>query len=79
MIQQNLQYLLDHPDITFTQPSADHYICVQDAATGEQLAWVRTYDRAAIENAIQRAEQAQAVWKQQTALQKLIYCGTGTA
>ncbi len=70
MIQQNLQYLLDHPDITFTQPSADHYICVQDAATGEQLAWVRTYDRAAVENAIQRAEQAQAVWKQQTALQK---------
>ncbi len=70
MIQQNLQYLLDHPDITFTQPSADHYICVQDATTGEQLAWVRTYDRAAVENAIQRAEQAQAAWKQQTALQK---------
>ena len=43
---------------------------MQDAATGEQLAWVRTYDRAAVENAIQRAEQAQAAWKQQTALQK---------
>jgi len=43
---------------------------VTDAATGATLAWVKSYDRAAVDAAIQRSAQAQAVWKTQTALQR---------
>lgn len=68
MIQDNLQYLLKHPDIAFHQPASNDYIEVQDAATGETLAWVKTYDRVAVDAAIQRSAQAQAAWKKQTAL-----------
>lgn len=66
MIQTNLQYLLKHPDITFEAPTSDDYIEVNDAATGETLAWVKTYDSAAVEAAILRSEKAQAAWKKQT-------------
>ncbi|WP_151708396.1 NAD-dependent succinate-semialdehyde dehydrogenase [Acinetobacter brisouii] len=66
MIQTNLQYLLKHPDITFEAPASDNYIKVNDAATGETLAWVKTYDSAAVEAAILRSEKAQAAWKKQT-------------
>ncbi len=66
MIQTNLQYLLKHPDITFEAPASDDYIEVNDAATGETLAWVKTYDSAAVEAAILRSEKAQAAWKKQT-------------
>lgn len=68
MIQNNLQYLLQHPDISFAAPAAHNDIEVKDAATGETLAWVKSYDRAGVEAAIQRSAQAQAVWKKQTAL-----------
>ncbi|HHB1600823.1 TPA: NAD-dependent succinate-semialdehyde dehydrogenase, partial [Acinetobacter baumannii] len=44
------------------------YIEVNDAATGETLAWVKTYDRAGVEAAINRSAKAQAAWKKQTAL-----------
>ncbi|MFD2012713.1 NAD-dependent succinate-semialdehyde dehydrogenase [Acinetobacter vivianii] len=64
MIQNNLQYLLKHPDIAFNQPASSDYIEVNDAATGDTLAWVKTYDRAAVDAAIQRSAQAQAAWKQ---------------
>ena len=66
MIQTNLQYLLKHPDITFEAPTSDDYIEVNDAATGETLAWVKTYDSAAVEAAILRSQKAQAAWKKQT-------------
>ncbi|MHA3055341.1 NAD-dependent succinate-semialdehyde dehydrogenase [Acinetobacter sp. ANC 4633] len=66
MIQTNLQYLLKHPDIAFEAPASDDYIEVNDAATGETLAWVKTYDSAAVEAAILRSEKAQAAWKKQT-------------
>lgn len=66
MIQTNLQYLLKHADITFEAPTSDDYIEVNDAATGETLAWVKTYDSAAVEAAILRSEKAQAAWKKQT-------------
>jgi len=35
---------------------------------GETLAWVKTYDRAGVEAAINRSAKAQAAWKKQTAL-----------
>lgn len=48
MIQNNLQYLLKHPDISLEAPASNDYIEVNDAATGETLAWVKTYDRAGL-------------------------------
>ncbi|EHU2110108.1 NAD-dependent succinate-semialdehyde dehydrogenase [Acinetobacter baumannii] len=68
MIQNNLQYLLKHPDISLEAPASNDYIEVSDAATGETLAWVKTYDRAGVEAAINRSAKAQAAWKKQTAL-----------
>jgi len=63
-----LQYLLKHPDISLEAPASNDYIEVNDAATGETLAWVKTYDRAGVEAAINRSAKAQATWKKQTAL-----------
>ncbi|RZF56835.1 NAD-dependent succinate-semialdehyde dehydrogenase [Acinetobacter halotolerans] len=68
MIQDNLQYLLQHPDISFEAPASNNHIEVNDAATGETLAWVKSYDRAEVEAAIDRSAKAQAAWKKQTAL-----------
>ncbi|MDN8245193.1 NAD-dependent succinate-semialdehyde dehydrogenase [Acinetobacter baumannii] len=68
MIQNNLQYLLKHPDISLEAPASNDYIEVNDAATGETLVWVKTYDRAGVEAAINRSAKAQAAWKKQTAL-----------
>ncbi|NUF51119.1 NAD-dependent succinate-semialdehyde dehydrogenase [Acinetobacter seifertii] len=68
MIQNTLQYLLKHPDISLEAPASNNYIEVNDAATGETLAWVKTYDRAGVEAAINRSAKAQAAWKKQTAL-----------
>ena len=68
MIQNNLQYLLKHPDISLEAPASNDYIEVNDAPTGETLAWVKTYDRAGVEAAINRSAKAQAAWKKQTAL-----------
>lgn len=68
MIQNNLQYLLKHPDISLEAPASNDYIEVNDAATGETLAWVKTYDREGVEAAINRSAKAQAAWKKQTAL-----------
>ncbi|EMK0632579.1 NAD-dependent succinate-semialdehyde dehydrogenase [Acinetobacter baumannii] len=68
MIQNNLQYLLKHPDISLEAPASNDYIEVNDAATGETLAWVKTYDRAGVEVAINRSAKAQAAWKKQTVL-----------
>ncbi|MEQ1343230.1 NAD-dependent succinate-semialdehyde dehydrogenase [Acinetobacter seifertii] len=68
MIQNTLQYLLKHPDIALEAPASNDYIEVNDAATGETLAWVKTYDRAGVEAAINRSAKAQAAWKKQTAL-----------
>lgn len=68
MIQNNLQYLLKHPDISLEASASNDYIEVNDAATGETLAWVKTYDRAGVEAAINRSAKAQAAWKKQTAL-----------
>ena len=68
MIQNTLQYLLKHPDIALEAPASNDYIEVNDAATGETLAWVKTYDHAGVEAAINRSAKAQAAWKKQTAL-----------
>ncbi|MFP0272727.1 NAD-dependent succinate-semialdehyde dehydrogenase [Acinetobacter baumannii] len=68
MIQNNLQYLLKHPDISLEAPASNDYIEVNDAATGETLAWVKTYDRAGVEATINRSAKAQVAWKKQTAL-----------
>ncbi|MFW1773602.1 NAD-dependent succinate-semialdehyde dehydrogenase [Acinetobacter seifertii] len=68
MIQNTLQYLLKHPDIALEAPASNDYIEVNDAATGETLAWVKTYDRAGVEAAINRSAKAQTAWKKQTAL-----------
>ena len=68
MIQNNLQYLLKHPDISLEAPASNDYIEVNDGAPGETLAWVKTYDRAGVEAAINRSAKAQAAWKKQTAL-----------
>ncbi|OOT52481.1 NAD-dependent succinate-semialdehyde dehydrogenase [Acinetobacter pittii] len=68
MIQNTLQYLLKHPDVSLEAPASNDYVEVNDAATGETLAWVKTYDRAGVEAAINRSAKAQAAWKKQTAL-----------
>ncbi|MEB3767385.1 NAD-dependent succinate-semialdehyde dehydrogenase [Acinetobacter sp. MD2] len=68
MIAQNLQYLLNHPDIAFAAPASNDYIQVDDAATGEALAWVKSHDRATVEAAIARSATAQNAWKKYTAL-----------
>lgn len=69
MLDQQLKNLLRHTDITFQAPSFDA-IEVKDAATGASLAWVKKHDRADVEAAIVRAEHAQALFKQQSALQR---------
>ncbi|GAA5012023.1 NAD-dependent succinate-semialdehyde dehydrogenase [Acinetobacter puyangensis] len=68
MIQDHLKYLLQHADIALEAPASGDYIQVNDAATGEVLAWVKSHDRAAVESAIARSAIAQAAWKKQTAL-----------
>ncbi|MEB3754497.1 NAD-dependent succinate-semialdehyde dehydrogenase [Acinetobacter sp. MD2(2019)] len=68
MIQENLHYLLNHPDISLDAPASADDIAVHDAATGETLAWVKSHDRAAVEALIARSAIAQAAWKKQTAL-----------
>lgn len=67
MIATKLQYLLKHPDISFDKQTSD-YLEVTDAATNENLAWVKKHDKVAVEKIIQRAEKAQVSWKNQTAL-----------
>ncbi|MCF9046085.1 NAD-dependent succinate-semialdehyde dehydrogenase [Acinetobacter nectaris] len=67
MIATELQYLLQHPDISFEKQDSN-YLEVTDAATDVPLAWVKKHDRAVVENIIQRAEKAQNAWKKQTAL-----------
>ncbi len=63
MIQNNLQYLLKHPDISLEAPASNDYIEVNDAATGETLAWVKTYDRAGVEAAINRSAKRKLLGK----------------
>lgn len=63
MIQNNLQYLLKHPDISLEAPASNDYIEVKDAATGETLAWVKTYDRAGVEAAINRSAKRKLLGK----------------
>jgi succinate-semialdehyde dehydrogenase/glutarate-semialdehyde dehydrogenase len=55
--------LLQHPDISLAAPAAHNDIEVKDAATGETLAWVKSYDRAGVEASDSRSAQAQAAWK----------------
>lgn len=69
MIDQKFHYLLQHPDISFTAPKGE-VIEVHDAASGAVLAWVKKHSRASVEAAILRSEQAQAKFKQFSALQR---------
>ncbi|OBY74773.1 NAD-dependent succinate-semialdehyde dehydrogenase [Acinetobacter gyllenbergii] len=68
MIDLNLQALLKHPDIRFDATPTEDYFVVDDAATGQALAWVKASDQAEVEAAIARSAIAQAQWQQQTAL-----------
>ncbi|AOA59122.1 NAD-dependent succinate-semialdehyde dehydrogenase [Acinetobacter larvae] len=70
MIDQKFHDLLAHPDIYFQVPQGIESIEVQDAATGESLAWVKKHDRDSVHAAIARSEQAQAAFKKLTALQR---------
>lgn len=70
MINQKYHALLNHADITFEAPASNAAIQVNDAATGEALAWVKTHTQAAVEAAILRSQQAQAVFKKLTTLQR---------
>jgi succinate-semialdehyde dehydrogenase/glutarate-semialdehyde dehydrogenase len=70
MINQDLHYLLQHPDIVFQPPSSAGYITVRDAATGEDLAWVKSHGPEAVAAAIARSQAAQLRWKNKTALQR---------
>lgn len=69
MIDQKFHHLLKHPDISFTAPSGEA-IEVRDAASGAVLAWVKKHSRASVEAAILRSAQAQAQFKQLSALQR---------
>ena len=69
MMQDDLHYLLQHPDVIFEAPSlVKQYVQVNDASTEETLAWVKKHDAIAIHAAIERSEKAQLMWKKQTAL-----------
>lgn len=70
MLQAQYRNLLQHPDISFDQPATGAYIEVRDAATYDTLAWVKSYDRAAVEQMIARSQQAQTSWKAKTALER---------
>lgn len=70
MLQAQYRNLLQHPDISFDQPATGAYIEVRDAATHDTLAWVKSYDRAAVEQMIARSQQAQTSWKAKTALER---------
>ena len=70
MLPDHLKDLLQHPDVCFEQPLNGCYIEVNDAATNETLAWVKSLDRQAVEQAIARSQAAQTTWKAQTALQR---------
>ena len=70
MLQAQYRNLLQHPDISFDQPATGVYIEVRDAATHDTLAWVKSYDRAAVEQMIARSQQAQTSWKAKTALER---------
>lgn len=69
MIDQKFHYLLKHPDISFTAATGE-VIEVHDAASGAVLAWVKKHSRASVEAAILRSAQAQAKFKQFSALQR---------
>lgn len=66
MINAQLTTLLDHPDISLT-PQSGAWLAVNDAATLEPLAWVKTCDAAAVDAAIARSAEAQRQWQRQTA------------
>ena len=68
MIYLELQTLLKHPDIRFDAAPTEDYFVVDDAATGQALAWVKASDQAEVEAAIARSAIAQDQWQQQTAL-----------
>lgn len=70
MLPDHLKYLLQHPDVCLDQPLSGDYIEVKDAATHDTLAWVKSHDRASVEQAIARSQTAQKAWKAQTALQR---------
>ena len=70
MLQAQYRNLLQHPDISFDQPATGAYIEVRDAATHDTLAWVKSYDQAAVEQMIARSQQAQTSWKAKTALER---------
>ncbi|TCM68023.1 succinate-semialdehyde dehydrogenase/glutarate-semialdehyde dehydrogenase [Acinetobacter calcoaceticus] len=70
MIDQKYHNLLKHADISFEAQASEDYIQVDDAATGQALAWVRKHQRPSVEAAIQRSERAQATFKKLSALQR---------
>lgn len=70
MLQKQYQALLQHPDICFDSSQTESSIEVKDAATHETLAWVKSYDRAGVDQAIVRSQHAQTLWKAKTALQR---------
>lgn len=70
MLQAQYKDLLQHPDIRFDVPENGGYIEVKDAATHDTLAWVKSHDRASVEQVIARSQKAQTAWKAQTALQR---------
>ena len=70
MLDQKYRYLLTHSDILFEVPTSNDYIKVDDAATGETLAWVKKHNQDSVQSLILRSEQAQAKFKKLTALQR---------
>ncbi len=70
MLQGQYKDLLQHPDIRVDVPENGGYIEVKDAATHDTLAWVKSHDRASVEQVIARSQKAQTAWKAQTALQR---------
>ncbi|MCF7529300.1 NAD-dependent succinate-semialdehyde dehydrogenase [Neisseria lisongii] len=65
---QNVQYLLNHPDVSQT-PLSDG-IAVNNPATGEILAYVRKTSVDELNQKIDQAEAAQQQWRQKTALER---------
>ncbi|MCF7520781.1 NAD-dependent succinate-semialdehyde dehydrogenase [Neisseria sp. ZJ106] len=65
---QNVQYLLNHPDVSLT-PLSDG-IAVNNPATGEILAYVRKTSVDELNQKIGQAEAAQQQWRQKTALER---------
>jgi succinate-semialdehyde dehydrogenase/glutarate-semialdehyde dehydrogenase len=77
MLQAQYKDLLQHPDICFDVPENGGYIEVKDAATHDTLAWVKSHDRASVEQVIARSQRHKLRGKRKQLYNVLMCFGLG--